>query len=423
VAATLEDELVELSRPDDADPIAAMGLVAEEIAPGVHLVLSDGIRDLRSEALPACEALACSAGDPPLDSRQRVDDISRGRVVAGLDGGIWLFWGDRFIRLGDETVHRWTAGQVPSIADDIEVAPDGTVWHAPSSGSGADRDRTDSAHAAEILQTLRADRDAVEARPDRLAETAWLTWPDGALRVYREGAWRDVLEAPLGPVYEVEIGSDDRVWTAVDGSDGDLAAPLVARLGADGWRLAPTPTGRVDRPHALTALRDGSVVFEARRRPVALWRLGAGSGPALESWQPLESDTGLREMVTSPDGIIWGTLAPETIARFDGDSWNEWDLAAGSDPRAPRSLGGGGPLAAGRDGSLWLKARPRKGAPGCHGVYRFDGTTWSRFLDGLCVHSIDVAPNGWVWLRAASDRPGDDSAVELYAIEPDARGT
>ena len=98
-------------------------------------------------------------------------------------------------------------------------------------------------------------------------------------------------------------------------------------------------------------------------------------------------------------------------------------MAEMTDPDAPRFLGGGGPLAVGQDGSLWLQARPTRAAQGCHGVYRFDGTTWSHFLDGQCVHSIDVAPNGWVWLRAAPDL-GDDEAgpVDLYAIRPDAPG-
>ena len=154
-ALALEDEPIQLSRPDDPDAAPGSRLVAEEVAPGVHLVSSDGIRELRSTPLPWCERLASSLEFPDLDRRWGgVDDSTRGRVVAGLDGGIWLFWGDRFVRLGDETVHRWTDGQVPSARDDIEVAPDGTVWQAPAEGSGTARDRTDDERVQRIPRGL-----------------------------------------------------------------------------------------------------------------------------------------------------------------------------------------------------------------------------------------------------------------------------
>jgi hypothetical protein len=418
-AVALEDEAVQLSPPYDPDAAPGWGLVTEEVAPGVHLVSSDGIRDLRSTPLPWCEGLASSLEFPDLDRRWGgVDDSTRGRVVAGLDGGIWLFWGDRFVRLGDETVHRWTDGQVPSARDDIEVAPDGTVWQAPAEGSGAARDRTDDERVDRTRELLRANPGAVAARPDCLTDTSWLTWPDGALRAYRDGRWEVALDAPLGGISQVEIGSDESVWTANGGSHSQSSGPFVARLGSDGWRLATSPDGRVDPAYRLAALQDGSVVFQARRRPVALWRLDEGLG----SWQPQESASGLSDMVASPTGIIWGKSAPNAIARLDEGGWQHWDLGQATDPQAPRFIGGGGPLAVGQDGSLWLKARPARAVRGCHGIYRFDGTTWSHFLEGQCVHSIDVAPNGWAWLRAAPDLGQGEGPVDLYAIGPDAPG-
>ncbi|MFO7532041.1 MAG: hypothetical protein R6W93_06235 [Candidatus Limnocylindrales bacterium] len=417
LAATSEDELGDRSRPDDPDAAPGVGLMTEEVAPGVHLVSSDGIRDLRSAPLPPCDSLVSSLVFPELEmGRVGVDDGTRGRVVAGLDGGIWLFWGDHFIRLGDETIHRWTDGQVPSARDDIEVAPDGTVWQAPASGSGAARDRTDDERAQRIREALRANPEAVAARPDCHTDLSWLTWPDGALRAYRDGRWQVALEAPLGAIGEVEIGSDESIWTANGGSDAHVSGPFVARLGADGWRLATSPDGRVRPAHALAALEDGSVVLQARRRPVALWRLDEGLGP----WEPLGSASGLSDMVASPDGVIWARSVPNTIARLDDDGWREWDLGQATDAGAPRFIGGGGPVAVGQDGSLWLKARPTRAVRGCHGVYRFDGTTWSHVLEGQCVYSIDVAPNGWVWLRAAPDLGHGEGPVDLYAISPDA---
>lgn len=411
ITTTVDGEPFDASDPHDAGATPGAGFVTEEVAPGVHLVSSDGIRDLRSTPLVACDFLADNARSPGLGMGRSVDPRTRGRVVAGLDGGIWLFWGDRFVRLGDETVGRWTEGQVPDASDDIEVAPDGTVWHAPAWGSGAVRDWTSDDWVRTVLEDLRSHPEVAAMRPECLTDPSWLRAPDGALRAYHDGRWQVALEDPLGAVHQVEIGRDRSVWAANWGRGGPTV-PLVARLEGDGWRLATTPDGRMSPAVGLTALGDGSVVFAAGRRPVAVWRLDDELGP----WQPLESTRTVRDMVASPAGIIWGLTGRDTIARLDDDGWRGWDLEQATDPAAPRFIGGGGPVAVGQDGSVWLKARETRVRKGCHGIYRFDGTSWSHFLADRCVSSIDVAPDGWVWLRAAPDQ----GPVDLYAISPDA---
>jgi hypothetical protein len=424
IAGTLEDETIALSRPDDPDGMTA-GLVTEEVAPGVFLVQSDGIRDLRSEPLVSCESLAWSVDAPPLDQGSLdVDESSLGRVVAGLDGSIWLFWADRFVRLRDVTTHRWAEGQAAADRNDLEVAPDGTVWQAPASGSRVARTTDEIARAQAYLDQLRSTPEAFAARPECLTDTGWLTGTDGALRAYRDGEWQVALESPSLPIRQVEIAIDDSIWAGwSERSTGGAFAPQAARLGADGWQVIVPPDEQVDASRAFAALGDGSIIMQARGRSGALWSLGDVTSGQIGPWQPVASRRGLDDVVASPSGIIWGTLMPNTIARLDAVGWQEWDLGGVTDPAGPRFLGGGGPLAAGQDGAVWLQARPTKAAHGCHGVYRFDGTTWRHFLDGHCVHSIDVAPNGWVWLRAAPDL-GDDveGPVDLYAIRPDASG-
>ena len=424
VAATLEDESIDLTRAND--PTAVADLVTEEVSPGVLRVVSDGIRDLRSEPVVACRSFRERYEDGARDlfpTRHGFDDTSRGKVVAGLDGSIWLFWHDRFIRLGDETTHRWAGGQRPSLGDDIEVAPDGTVWHAPSSGSGSVQVTEDLEWAAERLDTLRRDTEAFAERPDCLTDDGWLTEGDGALRAYRDGEWQVALHVPSGPVWQVEISPDDSIWVAWrERTLRPNVGPLVARLGADGWRLLGLPGERVGATGALELAQDGTVFLQTSRgEPTSLWRLADGADPILGDWRPLDVGRNFHDLVMSPDGVIWGSTSPNSIARLDEAGWRVWDLADSTEPDAPRFIGGGGPLASGHDGSLWLKARQSEAARWCHGIYNFDGTEWSQFLDGHCIHSIDVAPNGWVWLRAGADLAGQgEGPVDLYVIRPEA---
>lgn len=422
VAATLEDEPVAMSHAGDSGTVA--GLVTEEVESGVLRVISDGYRDLRSKPLVACESLADQAEfGAEYRPSPRYDDMSRGRVVAGLDGGIWLFWHDRFVRLGEEPTYRWTAGQRPRVEDDIEVAPDSTVWHAPASGSGSASLDREAEQETEYLSRLRADAQAFADRPECLTDASWLAGGDGALRSYRDGTWEVALHAPAGAVRQVEIGADDSLWVAwrVHTPTQDVG-PQVARLGVDGWRLHGPDSAEAGGAAALAVAQDGAVVLQTSRgEPSALWRLTPSGGQNLGTWRPLDAGRSFDDMVMSPDGIIWSSSRPNAIARLDEDGWREWDLARNTDPLAPTFLGGGGPLAVGQDGSVWVKARRSEAVRTCHGVYNFDGTTWTRFLDGQCIHSIDVAPDGWLWLRAGPDFAGQgDAPVDLYAIGPDA---
>src|SRR3954452_15085411 len=61
-------------------------------------------------------------------------------------------------------------------------------------------------------------------------------------------------------------------------------------------------------------------------------------------------------------------------------------------------------LRAAPDGSVWRTPgdgpEPLERAPwGCNGLARFDGTTWSRYLAGTCIYSLDVAPDGTAWAQ------------------------
>ena len=95
----------------------------------------------------------------------------------------------------------------------------------------------------------------------------------------------------------------------------------------------------------------------------------------------------------------------------------------GEDEGVPVGLYAFDAFRAAPDGSVWMAA------PACAGLLRFDGTDWTRYLDGRCVHSMDIAPEGGIWLQASAPGAldGDDSdrleSVATYVVSPDAPGT
>ena len=101
-----------ITRSSVSDLIDGAETLVEEVEPGVLRLLNDGIR-------------ATHGG---------FEDI-----VVGADGSIWVFRGEQFYRLGDKATHEWKnelfdTGQDSS--EDIEVAPNGTLWWADPDGSG-----------------------------------------------------------------------------------------------------------------------------------------------------------------------------------------------------------------------------------------------------------------------------------------------
>ena len=76
-----------------------------------------------------------------------------------------------------------------------------------------------------------------------------------------------------------------------------------------------------------------------------------------------------------------------------------------------------GLLSVAPDGSVWVNGSDDFG---CDGVAHYDGTTWTQCLHSLCVHDIDIGPDGNAWVRAndyGHMRPAED--VQTYVITPE----
>lgn len=68
--------------------------------------------------------------------------------------------------------------------------------------------------------------------------------------------------------------------------------------------------------------------------------------------------------------------------------------------------------------------------PLCDGVSRFDGTTWSHYLAGMCIFAMDITPDGTAWVQAALADTATSSEsivgdpvepIQTFVIQPEAK--
>jgi hypothetical protein len=168
-------------------------LVTEEVEPGVHRVMSDGLRDLSRTAD---------------DEGRYLGGILDGNIVAGLYGSVWWFGREGFFRIGDEGMNRWPARLVERIAPgqvDLEVGPDGTIWLPSRPPERLDSDTTISSYdgASWTTHRLAGEGDltwsfGVEVQADGSVWTAWLKEFDRDRDGYLRKANRDKVTQGRG---------------------------------------------------------------------------------------------------------------------------------------------------------------------------------------------------------------------------------
>jgi hypothetical protein len=385
-AVTESPEPAVTSEPNEApttsvrsDILPGVTLTVEEVEPGVYRVVNDGIRDLAK--------------------------ANNRDIVAGHDGGIWLLRPQRFFRLGGDEWRTW-ATKKPGITG-FEVAPDGTVW----------------------------------AMLDQYGE-------GGGLFSVGRGSdeWTLMTDSP----FRFEVTSDGTLWAG--GYGGSFGC-----LGPDGWQSVGEWPERGGYRTLLVS--DRGEVWAVRSRDSAKvqrfvdgeWLMDQppSTGEYLQGWG--------HGAAVGPDGTFWGHNNG-AFFRFDGTGWmtfgspewmqtdvrawrlveDEWVPLTPAEWRAARpsirgvhpaevtseGLGWGEPHVA-PDGSLWVP--PRLGESGVEvrsvcdhaidGVARFDGKTWSRYLLGHCVQTMDIAGDGSVWLLATES---DEDLRHLSVITPEA---
>ena len=391
------------------DILPGVTLSIEEVEPGVSRVVDDGVRDLA-----------------------KANNLD---IVAGHDGGIWLLRPKRFFRLGGDEWHAWPH-EKPEIQD-FEVAPDGTVWALSSGG------------AAEGLWSVGRGSDDWTLTTGGVPNDMWVTsdgtvWGLNGRTIGYLGAdgWQSVGE---------DVASDSWVFL------GDVVVSDRGEVWAIGWAAGL-------RSREMQHLVDGT------------WRTYEGLDDL--QWRA----GGAQDSAIGADGTLWGATKRGALFRFDGTEWmtfgppdwmlpdwmptdlegwtlveDEWVPVSMAELRAwheeypdreshypeqdlwPSLLWGELHVAA--DGSVWVAARLGEqwwgvswwqddsavfDRPICErgidGVAHFDGVTWSRFLQGHCIESMDIAADGSVWLLAAESGARTDQPfirTQTYVITPE----
>jgi hypothetical protein len=293
-------------------------------------------------------------------------------IVAGHDDGIWLLRPRWFFSLGGDTPRAWPI--TFEGAPDLEVAPDGTVWA--------------------MLEPHSA-------------------WP--RFRLYSVARASDAWTLTRLGVRLFELTSDGTVWALWRAGPEDPDGMVFGYLGADGWQSVGEWLFGYERwtgPGDLL-VSDGGEVWAfvwgdgVRRFVDGAWRSYDGRPDFTE------------DIAVGADGTFWGITGRGVFFRFDGSEWMTFEPPDWMPKDARR--GGRHPwgrLRVAPDDALWVPVRGKvHDRLVIDGVARFDGVTWSHYLQGFWVEAMDIAADGAIWLLATEP---DADIRHVYVITPEA---
>ena len=344
-------------------------LETEEVEPGVVRILHDGVRDLSGAGVEL----------PTTYGEYSVTHLSRG-IVAGMDGSVRILERDGHFELGEESVQEWThPRRYHGGGDIVRVAPNGTLWRvAPG-------------------YRMRS-------------------FVDDRSRARRQGEWH----LSLG------ISPSGRIWaTAFDGcGDPEGCHPTrVLRRAKDGWRIIDAPRLHMSSHRAFAVGGSGEAWLCCRRDPnkgdPGLLRFDGRRWRVEDS--PHDGPSDIRLLIDSAGRrTLWVRRSSSVLERYARGRWTTYDAEDGVPPIG--YVGGRELLQAAPDGGVWVTPSISTDSPDdelkCDGVAHFDGETTTRFLRDFCIFSMDIAPDGTLWLQAAKADISNISLYTLNTVEP-----
>jgi len=264
------------------------------------------------------------------------------------------------------------------------------------------------------------------------------------------GTSSEVIEEPM-PNVTTSVPTTVPDETSV--SVPDAAPPVTVGILPE----SSTPAA-IDETTAV-AVSDGSL-WAATQAGIVRWNLGDRSAGVFTSTDGLpNAEFGFGQVVVAPDGTVWAFTWNQDVVEFDGTRWVEPDgydqldivnprcvtgeecldpitaMAIGPDNLVSLAVGpeallqfdgtdwnilpvsdvethGDGASAwatdieVALDGTLWIASWEE--------LLAYDGDGWTRFTtaDGLpsgAINSVEVAPNGEVWVGATDNHEGESS--------------
>lgn len=237
-------------------------------------------------------------------------------------------------------------GLPPAPIEHIEIAPDGAVWVANSSGVAV---LQDGRWAGDTSGDSPTGAYALALGPDG---SVWAGW-DAVYR-FADGSWtkfsEPVSDVPPGSdpiVTEIEAGGLGVVWAAVTNDLWQPETGALYRLEGGQWNQVPLPVDDRGLVTALTVGLDGSPWI---------------------AFDPIAGDT--------------------VIAHLEDDGWEVLD-AFEADIQE---------LALGADGALWLASEGSDDKASWRGVIVRDGESTQRFLGGISVATVLPSVDGATWI-------------------------
>lgn len=345
-----------------------------------------------------------------------------GEVWAGTLSGVNHFDG-----------RSWTHALEGVRAWQVAVAPDGSVWVA-NDGAGVSR----YSPADRTWTTLGTQQGLPNAGVKTVAVA-----PDGGVwiyvgydQVYRFGgtSWLPVPDIAVPWVTDIAFDAGGAAWIAtgpgLHGGGYGLLAPrgdawermtseqglgsdtlLAIAAGPDGTIAAGTTLGlSVYRDERWHTLRGGptrnQVVAAAVTPDGAVW-LGFGDFSAYrsgggvarldhEGWQYFLEGENVAVLAVDRRGTLWAG-AGCGLWRWDGRAWQ--GAGAGCDTLKGDIID----LAFGADGAVWVASGMK--------LAIYDGREWAIY-DRL-AHSVDVAPEGTVWIAAWKGSQGSEYSARF----------
>ena len=321
----------------------------------------------------------------------------------------------------------------------LAIAPDGVVWVCSERTARPfplGESEAQMVACPVLSMAVAADGSVwlIDLDSDSIRSFDGATWAEHGSRAQDGRVWRDLSTAPDGTVWttalETECPTDlkpcnERVLVRID-ADGAITDVAVGPDIIDQplWidDLAVAPDGDV----WMTVLvqHGGWDVATLLRYDGAAWEAVAPPQGTLS-----QNDVSGQALGFAPDGTLWiGTgSTPDGntgLARLDDSGWTIFSNEDGVRPwgTAHRWIFLAD-LAVAPDGSVWVNAAsedPMDG--GCGGVARFDGAMWTTYLVGTCVDDLDIAHDGAVWVVGESEETAyaGSGSTDLYVITPEA---